>query len=49
MRIVFLYVIRKITITFIDRDGDKRVAKAKLGDNLLDVAIDNSIDLEGFG
>jgi hypothetical protein len=33
----------------VDRDGDKVEAKAKVGTNLLDVAIDNHIDLEGFG
>jgi hypothetical protein len=36
-------------VYFVDRDGEKREAKAKIGSNLLDVAIDNSIDLEGFG
>lgn len=34
---------------FIDRDGTKLEAKAKLGTSLLDVALDNNIDLEGFG
>ena len=38
-----------MTIYFIDRDGEKRTAKAKIGTNLLDVAIDNNIELEGFG
>ncbi len=38
-----------INIYFIDRDGEKRSANAKLGSNLLDVALDNNIDLEGFG
>ena len=31
-----------------NRDGDHIQAKAKIGDNLLDVAIDNDIDLEGI-
>jgi hypothetical protein len=38
-----------VTVYFIDRDNEKREARAKLGSNLLDVAIDNGIDLEGFG
>ena len=38
-----------VMIYFIDRDGEKRPAKAKIGSNLLDVALDNNIDLEGFG
>lgn len=40
---------KSITVYFIDRDGDKKTVKAKLGSNLLDVAIDNNLDLEGFG
>jgi hypothetical protein len=39
----------RITVYYIDRDGQKRAAQAKIGSNLLDVAIDNNIDLEGFG
>ncbi len=38
-----------VMIYFIDRDGVKRPAKAKIGSNLLDAALDNNIDLEGFG
>ena len=38
----------RVNITFIDRDGDKIIAKAKLGDSLLDVAKDNDVDLEGM-
>lgn len=37
-----------MTISFIDRDGDKISVKAKMGDSLLDVAKDNDIDLEGI-
>jgi hypothetical protein len=36
-------------VYFVDRDGDKKTVKAKIGSNLLDVAIDNNLDLEGFG
>ena len=39
----------RIKVYFIDRDGEKITAKAKIGTSLLDVAIDNNIDLEGFG
>ncbi len=38
-----------IEVYYIDRDGEKKLAKAKVGSNLLDVALDNNIDLEGFG
>ena len=36
-----------MTISFIDRDGDKQTVKAKVGDSLLDVAKDHDVDLEG--
>ncbi|XP_028417271.1 uncharacterized protein LOC114541667 [Dendronephthya gigantea] len=35
------------SITFHDRDGDKKTVSAKYGDSLLDVAKNNDIDLEG--
>ncbi|RMZ96384.1 mitochondrial [Brachionus plicatilis] len=38
-----------INLKFIDRNGEELKAKAKVGTSLLDVAIDNNIDLEGFG
>jgi len=37
----------RVTINFIDRDGDKVTVNAKVGDSLLDVAKDNDVDLEG--
>lgn len=37
----------RVTINFIDRDGDKMTVNAKVGDSLLDVAKDNDVDLEG--
>lgn len=30
-------------------DGEKVTAKAKVGDNLLDVVIENNVDIDGFG
>ncbi|PVD28298.1 hypothetical protein C0Q70_10885 [Pomacea canaliculata] len=30
-------------------DGEKVQTKAKVGDNLLDVIIENSVDVDGFG
>lgn len=32
---------------FIDRDGDQIAAPAAVGESLLDVALNNSIELEG--
>ena len=45
----FYSTAKSIEIHFVDRDGDKKTTKANIGTNLLDVAIDNNIDLEGFG
>jgi len=38
-----------VTVTFIALDGTKMPAKAKEGDNLLDIIVDNEIDIDGFG
>ena len=39
--------VKKVNITFIDRDSDRIKVAAKVGDTLLDVAKDNDIDVEG--
>ena len=36
-----------VNVTFKDRDGDVHTVKAKIGDNLLEVAKEHDIDLEG--
>ncbi|KAM9033922.1 adrenodoxin, mitochondrial [Sarcophilus harrisii] len=39
----------KITIHFINRDGDKLTTQGKVGDTLLDVVVNNNLDIDGFG
>ncbi|XP_038674276.1 adrenodoxin-like [Scyliorhinus canicula] len=39
----------KITVDFINRDGEKLTADGNLGDSLLDVVVDNNLDIDGFG
>jgi len=36
-------------VNFVCDDGTKFAAKAKVGDNLLDVVLENDLDLDGFG
>lgn len=36
-------------IIFVKANGDKIKAKGKIGDSLLDVVVNNSVDLDGFG
>ena len=36
-----------ISIQFIDADGDRETVKGRIGESLLDVALDNDIELEG--
>lgn len=36
-------------MTFLRASGEKITTKAKVGDNLLDVVVNNNIDLDGFG
>ncbi|XP_058401238.1 adrenodoxin, mitochondrial isoform X1 [Diceros bicornis minor] len=39
----------KITVHFINRDGETLTAKGKVGDSLLDVVLENNLDIDGFG
>ncbi|XP_019385763.1 PREDICTED: adrenodoxin, mitochondrial isoform X2 [Crocodylus porosus] len=39
----------KVTVHFINRDGDKLTAEGKIGDSLLDVVVDSNLDIDGFG
>jgi len=39
----------EVTVTFISLDGTKQPAKGKVGENLLDIIIDQEIDIDGFG
>ena len=43
-----LHVFTSVSIVFLDRDGDKIFAKAKVGASFLDIAIDNDVELEGI-
>ena len=38
-----------VTVNFVCSDGTKIPTKAKVGDNLLDVVIENDVDLDGYG
>uniref|UniRef100_T1GSH0 2Fe-2S ferredoxin-type domain-containing protein n=1 Tax=Megaselia scalaris TaxID=36166 RepID=T1GSH0_MEGSC len=38
-----------VSVTFIRASGERINAKGKVGDNLLDVIVNNNIDLDGFG
>ena len=39
----------RVTVHFLTGNGERQSAKAKVGDNLLDVIIENEIDIDGFG
>lgn len=39
----------EVTVHFINRDGDKLIAKGKVGDSLLDVVVEKNLDIDGFG
>lgn len=43
-----IYLLR-VDITFVRSDGSKIATKGKIGDNLLDVVVNNNVDLDGFG
>lgn len=44
-----LGILNRIEVFFIRADGTKIKGTGKIGDSLLDVVVNNSIDLEGFG
>uniref|UniRef100_A0A8C5M4Y9 Adrenal ferredoxin n=1 Tax=Leptobrachium leishanense TaxID=445787 RepID=A0A8C5M4Y9_9ANUR len=39
----------KVTVKFINRDGDTMVADGKVGESLLDVVVEKNLDIDGFG
>ncbi|KAM4701460.1 adrenodoxin, mitochondrial [Discoglossus pictus] len=39
----------KVTVKFINRDGETLVAQGKVGESLLDVVVEKNIDIDGFG
>ncbi|KAL6426143.1 hypothetical protein ACFW04_009008 [Cataglyphis niger] len=40
---------KEISITFVKANGERIKAKGKIGDNILDIVVNNDIDLDGFG
>lgn len=38
---------KAVEITYVEPNGDERVVQAEVGKNLLDIAHDNNIELEG--
>ncbi|XP_015219846.1 adrenodoxin [Lepisosteus oculatus] len=39
----------KVTVHFVNRDGEKITVQGNTGDSLLDVVIDKNLDFDGFG
>ncbi|XP_048834272.1 adrenodoxin [Brienomyrus brachyistius] len=39
----------KVTVNFINRDGQKITVKGAPGDSLLDIVIEQNLDIDGFG
>lgn len=39
----------EVSITFITASGDRLQGKGKVGDNLLDIIVDNNLDIDGYG
>lgn len=42
-------MIYRISVTFVNRENIPVTVKAKVGDTFLDAAVNNDVDLEGFG
>ncbi len=39
----------EVRVTFVKADGSRQTAKGRIGQNLLDIIVDNSVDIDGFG
>jgi hypothetical protein len=39
----------RLNITFVDKEGDEHTFVVANGDNLLDIALENDLDMEGWG
>lgn len=39
----------RVEVTFVKANGDRIKATGKEGDSLLDIVVNNSVDLEGYG
>ncbi|XP_045153676.1 adrenodoxin, mitochondrial [Echinops telfairi] len=39
----------RVTIHFVNRDGEILTTRGKVGDSLLDVVVENNLDIDGFG
>ena len=48
-RTVLFFSLLRIEVTYEKADGTTYTVQGKEGDNLLDVAINNDLDLDGFG
>ncbi|CAJ0935753.1 unnamed protein product [Ranitomeya imitator] len=39
----------KVTVKFVNRDGEAIVAEGKIGESLLDLVVEKNLDIDGFG
>lgn len=47
--VLFVRSNNKVTVNFINRDGEKISVKGSPGDSLLDIVINEDLDFDGFG
>lgn len=45
--LVYLEVFRRISVTFVDKDGEEKQIKVPIGMSMLEAAHENDIELEG--
>jgi hypothetical protein len=43
------YIIFRIEVTFLRKNGDRIKGRGKEGDSLLDVVVNCNLDIDGFG
>lgn len=48
-KICFYFIWSTVRVVFVRASGERLTASGKVGDNLLDVVVNNNIDLDGYG
>jgi len=46
---IYIYILFRVTVTFIKANGEKIKAKGEIGNNILDIVVNNDLELDGYG
>jgi len=46
---IYIYILFRVTVTFIKANGERIKAKGEIGNNILDIVVNNDLELDGYG